>query len=187
MKPEVLKAISPWYAVDFFLRDGLAAFLILGAVVLVVTGAEALFADMGHFGRRPIRVTWFSVVLPALLINYFGQAALLLVDPSARVNPFYHLVPGWALYPMVAIATAAAVVASQALISGAFSLTRQAVQLGYIPRVTIVHTSSTQIGPDLHPGGELGPVGRLRRAGGRLPAARPTWRPPTGWRSRARC
>ena len=146
MKPEVLKAISPWYAVDFFLRDGLAAFLILGAVVLVVTGAEALFADMGHFGRRPIRVTWFIAVLPALLINYFGQAGLLLVDPSARVNPFYHLVPGWALYPMVAIATAAAVVASQALISGAFSLTRQAVQLGYIPRVTVVHTSSTQMG-----------------------------------------
>ena len=146
MKPEVLKAISPWYAVDFFLRDGLAAFLILGAVVLVVTGAEALFADMGHFGRRPIRLTWFSAVLPALLINYFGQAALLLVDPSARVNPFYHLVPGWALYPMVGIATAAAVVASQALISGAFSLTRQAVQLGYIPRVTVVHTSSTQMG-----------------------------------------
>ena len=146
MKPEVLKAISPWYAVDFFLRDGLDAFLILGAVVLVVTGAEALFADMGHFGRRPIRLAWFSAVLPALLINYFGQAALLLVDPSARVNPFYHLVPGWALYPMVGIATAAAVVASQALISGAFSLTRQAVQLGYIPRVTVVHTSSTQMG-----------------------------------------
>jgi KUP system potassium uptake protein len=146
MKPEVLKAISPWYAVDFFLRDGLDAFLILGSVVLVVTGAEALFADMGHFGRQPIRLTWFSAVLPALLINYFGQAGLLLVDPSAQVNPFYHLVPGWALYPMVGIATAAAVVASQALISGAFSLTRQAVQLGYIPRVTVVHTSSTQMG-----------------------------------------
>jgi KUP system potassium uptake protein len=146
MKPEVLKAINPWYAVDFFLRDGLDAFLILGSVVLVVTGAEALFADMGHFGRRPIRLTWFTAVLPALLINYFGQAGLLLVDPSAQVNPFYHLVPGWALYPMVGIATAAAVVASQALISGAFSLTRQAVQLGYIPRVTVVHTSSTQMG-----------------------------------------
>jgi KUP system potassium uptake protein len=146
MKPEVLKALSPWYAVDLFIRDGVEAFLILGSVVLVVTGAEALFADMGHFGRRPIRLTWFSAVLPALLINYFGQAALLLVDPSARVNPFYHLVPDWALYPMVGIATAAAVVASQALISGAFSLTRQAVQLGYIPRVTVVHTSSTQMG-----------------------------------------
>jgi KUP system potassium uptake protein len=146
MRPEVLKAISPWYALDFFIRDGLAAFLILGSVVLVVTGAEALFADMGHFGRRPIRLTWFGVVLPALLINYFGQAALLLVEPTARVNPFFSLAPAWALYPMVGISTAAAVVASQALISGAFSLTRQAVQLGYIPRVTVVHTSSTQMG-----------------------------------------
>jgi KUP system potassium uptake protein len=146
MQPEVLKAISPWYAVDFFIRDGLDAFLILGSVVLVVTGAEALFADMGHFGKLPIRLTWFGAVLPALLINYFGQAGLLLVDPSARVNPFFHLAPGWALYPMVGIATAAAIVASQALISGAFSLTRQAVQLGYIPRVTVVHTSSTQMG-----------------------------------------
>jgi KUP system potassium uptake protein len=146
MAPEVLKAVSPWYAVDFFVRDGVAGFLILGSVVLVVTGAEALFADMGHFGRRPIRVTWFGAVLPALLINYFGQSALLLVDPGSRVNPFFSLAPDWALYPMVGIATAAAVVASQALISGAFSLTRQAVQLGYIPRVTVIHTSSTQIG-----------------------------------------
>ncbi|HWB42587.1 MAG TPA: potassium transporter Kup [Gemmatimonadales bacterium] len=146
MAPEVLKALSPWYAVDFFLRDGLDAFLILGSVVLVVTGAEALFADMGHFGKRPIRTTWFAVVLPCLLINYFGQSALLLVDPTTRLNPFFSLAPSWALYPMVGISTAAAIVASQALISGAFSLTRQAVQLGYIPRVTIVHTSSTQMG-----------------------------------------
>ena len=146
MAPEVLKAVSPWYAVDFFLRDGIQAFLILGSVVLVVTGAEALYADMGHFGRRPIRLSWFAVVLPCLLVNYFGQAALLLVSPEARANPFFSLAPSWALYPMVGIATAAAIVASQALISGAFSLTRQAVQLGYIPRVTIVHTSSTQIG-----------------------------------------
>ena len=146
MAPEVLKAISPWYAVDFFIRDGVEGFLILGAVVLVVTGAEALYADMGHFGRRPIRFTWFAIVLPCLVINYFGQAALLLVSPEARANPFFSLAPSWALYPMVGIATAAAIVASQALISGAFSLTRQAVQLGYIPRVTIVHTSSSQIG-----------------------------------------
>ncbi|MGH7580648.1 MAG: potassium transporter Kup [Gemmatimonadales bacterium] len=146
LAPEVLKAVSPWYAVDFFVRDGLQAFLILGSVVLVVTGAEALYADMGHFGRRPIRLTWFAVVLPCLLINYFGQSALLLVSPETRTNPFFSLAPSWALYPMVGIATAAAIVASQALISGAFSLTRQAVQLGYIPRVTIVHTSSTQIG-----------------------------------------
>ncbi|HUQ15353.1 MAG TPA: potassium transporter Kup [Gemmatimonadales bacterium] len=146
MAPEVLKAVNPWYAVDFFIRDGIQAFLILGSVVLVVTGAEALYADMGHFGRRPIRVSWFAVVLPCLLINYFGQAGLLLISPEARLNPFFSLAPSWALYPMVGIATAAAIVASQALISGAFSLTRQAVQLGYIPRVTIVHTSSTQIG-----------------------------------------
>ena len=146
MAPAVLKAVNPWYAIDFFVRDGFEAFLILGSVVLVITGAEALFADMGHFGRRPIRATWFAVVLPCLLINYFGQSALLLVNPEARVNPFFSLAPGWALYPMVGIATAAAVVASQALISGAFSLTRQAVQLGYIPRVTVVHTSSAHMG-----------------------------------------
>ena len=146
LAPEVLKAVNPWYAVDFFIRDGLQGFLILGSVVLVVTGAEALYADMGHFGRRPIRLAWFTVVLPCLLINYFGQAALLLVNPEARSNPFFSLAPSWALYPMIGIATAAAIVASQALISGAFSLTRQAVQLGYIPRVTVIHTSSTQIG-----------------------------------------
>jgi KUP system potassium uptake protein len=146
MAPEVIRAVNPWYAVDFFIRDGLQGFLILGSVVLVVTGSEALYADMGHFGRRPIRITWFAVVLPCLLINYFGQAALLLENPGARSNPFFSLAPAWALYPMVGIATAAAIVASQALISGAFSLARQAVQLGYIPRVTIVHTSSTHIG-----------------------------------------
>ena len=146
MAPEVLKAVNPWYAVDFFVRDGVQGFLILGSVVLVVTGAEALYADMGHFGRRPIRLSWFAVVLPCLLLNYFGQAALLMVSPQARTNPFFSLAPSWALYPMVAIETAAAIVASQALISGAFSLTRQAVQLGYIPRVTVVHTSSSQMG-----------------------------------------
>jgi KUP system potassium uptake protein len=146
MAPEVLKAINPWYMVDFFVRDGIQAFLILGSVVLVVTGAEALYADMGHFGRRPIRVTWYVVALPCLLLNYFGQSAILLVSPDTRFNPFFSLAPGWALYPMIGVATAAAIVASQAVISGAFSLTRQAVQLGYIPRVTIVHTSSTQIG-----------------------------------------
>ncbi|CAN5731070.1 potassium transporter Kup [soil metagenome] len=146
MAPEVLKAVNPWYALEFFMRDGVEAFLILGSVVLVVTGAEALYADMGHFGRRPIKVTWFAVVLPCLLLNYFGQSALLLVSPEARINPFFSLAPTWALYPMVGIATAAAIVASQALISGAFSITRQAVQLGYMPRVTVVHTSSSQIG-----------------------------------------
>ncbi len=146
MRPEVLKAINPWYAVDLFLRDGVRGFLVLGAVVLALTGAEALYADMGHFGKRPIRITWFSLVLPCLLLNYFGQSALLLDDPSAASNPFFSLVPTWGLYPMVVIATAAAIVASQALISGAFSLTRQAVQLGYSPRVTIIHTSKTEMG-----------------------------------------
>jgi KUP system potassium uptake protein len=150
--PEVLAAVNPWHAVDFFRHDGMRGFLILGAVVLVVTGGEALYADMGHFGKRPIRLAWFAVVLPALVLNYFGQGALLLSDPTAARNPFYSLVPGWALYPMVAVATGAAVVASQALISGAFSLTRQAVQLGYCPRVTTLHTSQTEIGQIYLPG-----------------------------------
>ncbi len=145
MHPEVLRAVNPWYAVEFFIADRLQGFLILGAVVLVITGGEALYADMGHFGRRPIRIAWFAVALPALMLNYFGQAALLIETPGVE-NPFYALVPGWFLYPMIVIATTAAVVASQALISGAFSLTRQAVQLGYSPRVTIVHTSHTEVG-----------------------------------------
>jgi len=144
--PSVLRAVWPGYAVTFFLGDGLTAFLVLGAVVLVITGGEALYADMGHFGRRPIRIAWLGVVLPALLLNYFGQGALLLHDPSAVENPFYRLVPTWFLYPMVIIAVLAAAVASQALISGAFSLTRQAVQLGYSPRVTVIHTSRHESG-----------------------------------------
>ena len=145
-EPGVLRAIDPRYAVDFFAREGLTGITILAAIILVVTGGEALYADMGHFGRRPIRLAWFALVLPALVLNYFGQGALILNDPGAARNPFYALVPSWALYPMVGIATAAAVVASQALISGAFSLTRQAIQLGYSPRMTIVHTSSSTIG-----------------------------------------
>ncbi|HEX6617712.1 MAG TPA: potassium transporter Kup [Gemmatimonadales bacterium] len=145
-EPSVLRAINPWHAVDFFIRQGFAGITVLAAVILVVTGGEALYADMGHFGKRPIRLAWFAVVLPALVLNYFGQGALLLTDPEAARNPFYALVPSWALYPMVAVATGAAVVASQALISGAFSLTRQAVQLGYSPRVNIVHTSHAEIG-----------------------------------------
>jgi KUP system potassium uptake protein len=145
-EPSVLAALNPWYAIDFFIRDGLKGFLILGAVVLVITGGEALYADMGHFGRRPIRLAWFAAVLPALMLNYFGQGALLLAAPAAVENPFYALVPDRLQYPMVAIATAAAIVASQALISGAFSLTQQAVQLGYSPRVTIVHTSEREKG-----------------------------------------
>ncbi|MFN0179068.1 MAG: potassium transporter Kup [Gemmatimonadales bacterium] len=144
--PVVLRAINPWYAVDFFIRDGLVGFLILGAVVLVITGGEALYADMGHFGPRPIRLAWLGLVLPALMLNYFGQGALLLTRPEAAVNPFFELVPRWFLYPMIAIATLAAITASQALISGCFSLTRQAVQLGYSPRVTIKHTSTHEQG-----------------------------------------
>ena len=146
MHPAILRALDPRLAIELFLRDGTAGFLVLGGVVLVVTGAEALYADMGHFGKRPIRVAWAALVLPALVLNYFGQSANLLVHPEAIRNPFYALVPDWALYPMIVVATLAAIVASQALISGAFSLTRQAVQLGYAPRVTIVHTSSTEIG-----------------------------------------
>jgi KUP system potassium uptake protein len=146
MEPAVLAALNPWHAVQFFVRDGLGAFFLLAAVVLVVTGGEALYADMGHFGKKPIRYAWVLVVLPALVLNYFGQGALLLGNPGAAENPFYALVPRWALYPMVGVATAAAITASQALISGAFSLTQQAVQLGFSPRVTIVHTSSAEKG-----------------------------------------
>jgi KUP system potassium uptake protein len=139
--PEILRSIDPRHAVGFLAHHGLHGFLVLGSVVLCITGGEALYADMGHFGRRPIKMAWATVVFPALLLNYFGQGALLLERPGTA-NPFYDLVPALWLYPMVVIATFATVVASQALISGAFSLTRQAVQLGYAPRVTIVHTSS---------------------------------------------
>lgn len=141
-RPEVLSAINPLHGARFFAEHGWHGFLLLGSVVLCVTGGEALYADMGHFGRRPIRWAWFTVVFPALLCNYFGQGAVLLErGEAARDNPFFAMVPGVMVYPMVAIATVATVVASQALISGAFSLTQQAVQLGYCPRVTIVHTS----------------------------------------------
>jgi len=139
-RPDILLAVNPYHAVRFFTRHGRHGFLVLGSVVLCITGGEALYADMGHFGRRAIRVAWYTVVLPGLLVNYFGQGALLLEQPTSQ-NPFYALVPAHWLYPMVVLATIATVVASQALISGAFSLTRQAVQLGYAPRMTIVHTS----------------------------------------------
>ncbi len=146
LDPAVLRAASPVHAVAFFAQNRIPGLLVLGAVVLVVTGGEALYADMGHFGRRPIRLAWLTVALPALVLNYFGQGALLLHDEAAAANPFYLLVPSWGVYPMVAVATGAAIVASQALISGAFSLTSQAVQLGYSPRVTIRHTSGTEFG-----------------------------------------
>ncbi|HEX6913154.1 MAG TPA: KUP/HAK/KT family potassium transporter, partial [Longimicrobium sp.] len=144
--PEVLTAVNPWHAIDFFAHHDRQAFFVLGSVVLCVTGGEALYADMGHFGRRPIRLAWYCVVLPALLLNYFGQGALLIHRPEAVENPFFHMAPRWALYPVVVVATMAAVIASQALITGAFSLTMQAVQLGYIPRVQIEHTSARERG-----------------------------------------
>jgi KUP system potassium uptake protein len=144
--PAVLGAASPHHAVSFFLEDPGRGFLVLGAVFLVVTGGETLYADLGHFGHRAIQAAWFTVPLPALLLNYFGQGALLLRDPAAAMSPFYHLAPSWALYPLIGLATAATIIASQAVISGSFSLTRQAVQLGYSPRLKIEHTSSHEIG-----------------------------------------
>jgi len=144
--PEVLMAVNPLYALEFFITYQWHGFLILGTVFLVLTGGEALYADIGHFGKKPVRWAWFTVVLPGLLLNYFGQGALLIEDPSAAKNPFYLLAPSWALYPLVALATAATVIASQALISGVFSMTRQAIQLGYSPRLQIIHTSSQEIG-----------------------------------------
>jgi KUP system potassium uptake protein len=144
--PAILSAINPWWGVEFFLANKGLAFLVLGAVVLVITGGEALYADMGHFGKRPIRLAWLGFVMPALLLNYFGQGALLLRDPTASANPFFNLAPEWFVYPLLAIATGAAVVASQAMISGAFSITRQAVQLGFLPRVDIRHTSESEEG-----------------------------------------
>jgi KUP system potassium uptake protein len=141
LAPDVLLAVNPLHAVNFFANNGLAGFTLLGAVFLVLTGGEALYADMGHFGRRPIKWAWFGLVLPALLLNYFGQGGLLLTNPGLANNPFYNLTPAWAIYPMVGLATAAGMIASQALISGAFSLTMQAIQLGYSPRLRIEHTS----------------------------------------------
>src|SRR5712692_4426545 len=145
-QPGVLAAVSPSHAVRFFAEDVGRGFVVLGAVFLVVTGGETLYADLGHFGHRAIQIAWFSMTFPCLLLNYFGQGALLLRDPAAAENPFYHLAPSWGLYPLIALATAATIIASQAVISGAFSLTRQAVQLGYSPRLRIEHTSSRDIG-----------------------------------------
>ncbi len=140
-RPQVLAALSPHHAVTFFLRNGFAGFTTLGATVLVLTGAEALYADMGHFGARPIRFAWFVVALPCLLLSYFGQGALLLADPQAAAGPFYRMVPGWALIPMIVLATLATVIASQAVISGAYSMIREGMQLGYLPRMRVLHTS----------------------------------------------
>ncbi len=144
--PQILVAISPYYGISFLMNNHVHGFMVLGAVFLAVTGAEALYADMGHFGRRPIRLTWLVVVFPSLLLNYFGQGAFLLASPEASNNPFYSLVPSWAVIPMVVLATLATIIASQALITGVFSLVQQAIQLGYLPRVTIKHTSASHIG-----------------------------------------
>ncbi|MCG6963285.1 MAG: potassium transporter Kup [Acidobacteria bacterium] len=143
---EILAAVSPLHGIDFLVRNHLHGFIVLGAVFLVVTGAEALYADLGHFGKRPIRLTWLVLVLPMLLLNYFGQGAILLTSPSKAHHPFYALVPAWGMVPMVLLATMATIIASQAVISGAFSLTRQAIQLGYLPRLKIVHTSAKHMG-----------------------------------------
>ena len=145
-QPAILEALDPRHALRFATAHGFASFVVLGAVLLAFTGAEALYADMGHFGRRAIRIAWYGLVAPALVLNYFGQGALLMADPKALENPFYLSFPGWALYPMVALATAATVIASQATISGAYSMTQQAIQLGYLPRMNVVHTSSRAFG-----------------------------------------
>ena len=144
--PRVLASLDPGHAVNFFAANPMLGFLALAASVLALTGAEALYADMGHFGRHPVRLAWFGLVMPALVLNYFGQGALLLIDPKAIENPFYLMAPDWALYPMVALSTVATVIASQAVISGAYSITQQAIQLGYSPRMEVQHTSSEERG-----------------------------------------
>jgi KUP system potassium uptake protein len=144
--PAILLALSPHYAAQFVWDNPGVTFILLGAVVLCVTGAEALYADLGHFGKKPIRIAWFAVVMPSLTLNYFGQGALLLANPAAVKNPFYMMAPDWALIPLVVLATAAAVIASQALITGAFSVTKQVIQLGYLPRLNLIHTSAREAG-----------------------------------------
>ncbi len=146
VSPDVLRAVSPVYAFDFFTAHPMLSFLTLGSVVLVVTGGEALYTDMSHFGAKPIRLAWLAVVAPGLVLNYMGQGALLLTQPEAVKNPFFLLAPEWALLPLIVLATAATVIASQAVISGAFSVTRQAIQLGYLPRMQILHTSAKEAG-----------------------------------------
>src|SRR5436305_5126050 len=145
-QPHILLAVNPYYGLALLVRHPWQGFLMLGAVFLAVTGTETLYADMGHFGRRALRRAWLGLVFPALLLNYFGQGALLLGNPAAIENPFYRLAPEWALYPLVVLASIATIIASQAVISGAFSITHQAIQLGYLPRLAVRHTSETEIG-----------------------------------------
>jgi KUP system potassium uptake protein len=145
-KPEILMSLNPYYAVSFFQSHGLHGFIVLGAVFLVLTGGEALYADIGHFGKKPIRFSWFVFILPCLILHYFGQGALLLEDPANAVNPLFMMAPKWAIYPLVILATSATIIASQAIISGAFSLTFQAIQLGYLPRFSVKHTSKDEKG-----------------------------------------
>ena len=191
--PAVLAAINPWYALRFFFEHGMAGFLTLGAVVLCVTGGEALYADMGHFGKRPIRLAWFAIVLPACCSTTSARARCCCAIRGAASNPFYLLAPPSLQWPLLVIATAAAIVASQALISGAFSLTQQSIQLGYSPRMQIIHTSQARGGTDLHPRGEQGADGRLPASScsgsaTRARSARPTASPSRGrWRSRRSC
>ena len=144
--PEILAALNPWHAIDFMARNRVIAFIALGAIVLAFTGVEALYADMGHFGARPIRVAWSFIVFPALALNYMGQGALLLSDPAAISNPFYHQLGAWSVYPLVVLSTISTVIASQATISGTFSMTRQAISLGLLPRMKIIYTSDREIG-----------------------------------------
>jgi KUP system potassium uptake protein len=160
-EPDVLRALNPAYGIHFLLDNRGIAIIAMGAVVLAVTGAEALYADMGHFGRRPIRLAWFGFVLPALILNYFGQGALLIADPSTVDNPFFHSAPEWALYPLIALSTAATVIASQAVISGAFSVTRQAMQLGFVARVEVQHTSDREQGQIYLPAVNWGLLGAV--------------------------
>jgi KUP system potassium uptake protein len=143
--PQVLAALNPIFALRYFMTDPALGYFSLGATVLAVTGAEALYADMGHFGRKPVQLAWFGLVLPGLVLNYYGQGALLLVNPEAIANPFYLMAPNWALLPMVALATAATLIASQAVISGTYSVTQQAMQLGYFPRMEIQHTLDSRM------------------------------------------
>ncbi len=150
--PAILKAINPWHGIVFLLDNKASSFLAMGNVVLAVTGAEALYADMGHFGRRPIQLAWYGFVLPCLMLNYFGQGAAILTDAATAANPFFLSAPGWALYPLVGLATAAAVIASQSVISGAYSVTRQAMQLGFVPRMEVQHTSEKEQGQIYLPG-----------------------------------